>query len=135
MSTPALLCLLTGATCLKIIPDDRELVLVQGSTLTLTCSGLGETRWEFKKDDVPNFQVDQEQKVGKWYEVVQNGNKSSDLTLLNVSWQHTGVYLCTDQVSGESKEVTVFVPGEKSLIISALLSGPSCSNYLYVSFP
>lgn len=108
---------------------------MQGSTLTLTCSGLGETRWEFKKDDVPNFQVDQEQKVGKWYEVVQNGNKSSDLTLLNVSWQHTGVYLCTDQVSGESKEVTVFVPGEKSLIISALLSGPSCSNYLYVSFP
>lgn len=84
---------------------------------------------------MPNFQVDQEQKVGKWYEVVQNGNKSSDLTLLNVSWQHTGVYLCTDQVSGESKEVTVFVPGEKSLIISALLSGPSCSNYLYVSFP
>uniref|UniRef100_A0AAQ5XGZ5 receptor protein-tyrosine kinase n=1 Tax=Amphiprion ocellaris TaxID=80972 RepID=A0AAQ5XGZ5_AMPOC len=81
----------------NITPDDKELVLAEGSSVSLTCSGSGDTTWEFKRDDVP-------------YQVVQTGTTSSVLTLWNVSWKHTGVYQCIDRLTGETKEVAVFVP-------------------------
>uniref|UniRef100_A0A8C4GL34 receptor protein-tyrosine kinase n=1 Tax=Dicentrarchus labrax TaxID=13489 RepID=A0A8C4GL34_DICLA len=76
--------------CLEITPDDKELVLLRGSSVTLNCSGSGETTWEFKRDDV--------------------SGTTSVLTLWNVSWKHTGVYQCIDRHAGETKEVAVFVP-------------------------
>lgn len=110
--TAALLYFCTELRCLEITPDDKELVLAEGSSLTLTCSGSGNTTWEFKKDDVPYFQVDQVQNGGQSYQIVQSSATSSVLTLWNVSWKHTGVYLCIDQHTHETKEVAVFVPGE-----------------------
>lgn len=106
----ALLCFCTELFCLEITPDDTELVLAEGSSLSLTCSGSGETTWEFKRDDVPYFQVEQVQNGRQSYQVVQTGATSSVLTLWNVSWKHTGVYQCIDQLTGETKEVAVFVP-------------------------
>lgn len=106
----ALLCFCTELFCLEITPDDKELVLAEGSSLSLTCSGSGETTWEFKRDDVPYFQVEQVQNGPQSYQVVQTGATSSVLTLWNVSWKHTGVYQCIDRLTGETKEVAVFVP-------------------------
>ncbi|XP_040903802.1 platelet-derived growth factor receptor beta [Toxotes jaculatrix] len=108
LTVTALLYLCTELCCLEITPNDKELILAKGSSLTLTCSGLRETTWEFKKDDVPYFQV--EQNDGKSYRIVQSGKASSVLTLWNVSWKHTGVYQCMDRHTGEIKEVAVFVP-------------------------
>ncbi|CAN9514948.1 unnamed protein product [Ophioblennius macclurei] len=98
--------------CLEITPKDKELVLAEGLSFTLTCSGVGSeaTTWEFKRDDVPYFQVEQLQNGRQSYEVAQNASAST-LTLLNVSWKHTGVYQCVDMLTGETKEVAVFVPG------------------------
>ncbi|XP_019937957.2 platelet-derived growth factor receptor beta [Paralichthys olivaceus] len=110
LTVTTLLCLCTQLFCLEITPNDKELVLAKGSSLSFTCSGLRETTWEFKRDDVPYFQVEQVQNVGQSYEIMPNGATSSVLTLLNVSWKHTGVYLCVDQHTGETKEVVVFVP-------------------------
>ncbi|XP_076595337.1 platelet-derived growth factor receptor beta [Chaetodon auriga] len=106
----ALLYLCTELCCLEITPDDRELVLPEGSSLSLTCSGSGETSWEFKRDDVPYFQVEQVQSGDQSYQIVQSSSTTSVLTLWNVSWKHTGVYQCIDRLTGEAKEVAVFVP-------------------------
>ncbi|XP_076021053.1 platelet-derived growth factor receptor beta [Genypterus blacodes] len=108
----ALLYLLPGLSCVEITPGDREFVLAVGSSLSLTCSGSGPTTWEFKKEDVPYFQVEQIQNpfTGQNYEIVQNGDSSSTLTLWSVTWKHTGVYRCTEEHPGDMKEVAVFVP-------------------------
>ncbi|XP_062249319.1 platelet-derived growth factor receptor beta isoform X1 [Platichthys flesus] len=110
LTVTTLLCLCAQLHCLEITPNDKELVLAEGSSLTLTCSGFRETTWEFKRDDVPYFQVEQVQNAGQSYQIVQSGATSSILTLKNVSWKHTGVYLCVDRHTGETTEVVVFVP-------------------------
>ncbi|KAM3612001.1 uncharacterized protein V6R79_000788 [Siganus canaliculatus] len=105
----ALLCLYASESCcLKITPDHEELVLAQGSSLSITCSGSEETTWEFKRDDVPYFQL--EPNSAPSFQIVQSSVTTSVLTLLKVSWKHTGVYQCVDRHSGETKEVAVFVP-------------------------
>ncbi|XP_035506085.2 platelet-derived growth factor receptor beta [Scophthalmus maximus] len=111
LTVTTLLCIcVSELCCLEITPDDKEFILAKGSSLTLTCSSFGETTWEFKRDDVPYFQVEQVQNVGQSYQIVQSETTSSVLTLSNVSWKHTGVYLCVDRHTGETKEVLVFVP-------------------------
>uniref|UniRef100_A0AAQ4RG28 receptor protein-tyrosine kinase n=1 Tax=Gasterosteus aculeatus aculeatus TaxID=481459 RepID=A0AAQ4RG28_GASAC len=93
----------TELRCLEITPDDEELVLAEGSSLTLTCSGSEDTKWEFKRDDAPHFQAEELQNDGQ-------SHTTSVLTLHNLSWKHTGVYQCNDRHTGETKEVAVFVP-------------------------
>ncbi|XP_068570767.1 platelet-derived growth factor receptor beta [Cebidichthys violaceus] len=110
VTVTALLYFCTELCCLEITPDDKELVLAEGSSLTLTCSGSEDTTWDFKRDDVPYFQAEQVQNDGQSYQIVQSSVTSSVLTLWNVSWKHTGVYQCTDRQTGETKEVAVFVP-------------------------
>ncbi|XP_057707246.1 platelet-derived growth factor receptor beta-like isoform X1 [Corythoichthys intestinalis] len=110
LTVTVLLCLYGNVSCLEVTPHDGELVLAAGSSLTLNCSGSGNTTWEFKRKDVPNFQVELGLHGVQSYQIVQNGANSSTLSLWNVSWKHTGVYLCTDQHTGERKEVNVFVP-------------------------
>uniref|UniRef100_A0A3B4AYB0 receptor protein-tyrosine kinase n=1 Tax=Periophthalmus magnuspinnatus TaxID=409849 RepID=A0A3B4AYB0_9GOBI len=82
-----------GLPCLEITPAGTEFTLDPGSSLTLTCSGSTETAWEFKRDDI-----------------VQNTDMTSVMTLFDVSWKHSGVYLCMDRKTGKSQEVIVFVP-------------------------
>ncbi|XP_068450441.1 platelet-derived growth factor receptor beta [Clinocottus analis] len=109
VTVTALLYFCTELRCLEITPDDKEHVLVEGSSLTLTCSGSEDTNWEFKREDVPYFQAEQLQNDGQSYQIVQSNVTSSVLTLWNMSWKHTGVYQCTDR-TGETKEVAIFVP-------------------------
>lgn len=106
----ALLYLCPALLCLKITPADPEFTLGRGSSLTLTCSGSAETAWEFKRDDVPYFQLDQAQDDKRSFEIVRNSDRASVLVLNDVSWKHSGVYLCIDRLTGESQEVVVFVP-------------------------
>ncbi|KAL3044903.1 hypothetical protein OYC64_013220 [Pagothenia borchgrevinki] len=113
VTVTALLYFCTELRCVEISPDDKELTLAEGSFLSLTCSGSGETTWEFKRDDVPYCQVEQVQNGGPSYEIVQSNLTSSVLSLWNMSWKHTGVYLCVDRHTGETKEVAVFVPDPK----------------------
>ncbi|CAL1613295.1 unnamed protein product [Knipowitschia caucasica] len=106
----ALLYLCPGRRCLEISPADTEFILDPGSSLTLTCSGSKEAAWEFKRDDAPYFQMDHVQHGRRSFQIVQNSDMTSVMTLLDVSWKHSGVYLCIDQVTGESREAVVFVP-------------------------
>ncbi|KAM9849766.1 platelet-derived growth factor receptor beta [Aulostomus maculatus] len=108
VTVTALLYLCAETCCLEITPSNRELVLAQGSSLTLTCSGSGETTWEFKRDDVPHFQKVQNEDQSFISE--QSSDTSSVLTLWDASWKHTGVYQCADTYNGETKEVAIFVP-------------------------
>nr|XP_020500973.1 platelet-derived growth factor receptor beta [Labrus bergylta]XP_020500974.1 platelet-derived growth factor receptor beta [Labrus bergylta] len=110
VTVTALLYLCTKLSCVEITPDEREITLALGSSLTLTCSGSGETTWDFKREDVPYFQVEQVQNGVQSYDIKQSSITTSVLTLWNVSWKHTGVYLCNDRHSGDIKEVSVFVP-------------------------
>lgn len=112
MSSAALLYFCTESSCLEITPDDKEFVLVEGSSLILTCSGSGETTWEFKREDVPYFQLEKVHDDSQSYQIVQTSHTTSVLTLWNVSWKHAGVYQCIDQGTREVKDVAVFVPGK-----------------------
>nr|XP_057919429.1 platelet-derived growth factor receptor beta [Doryrhamphus excisus] len=106
----ALLCLSTDVCCLEVTPRDGQIVLAEGSSLTLTCTGGGETTWAFKRDDVPYFQVEQSPNGVRSYKIEQNGANSSALSLWDVNWKHTGVYQCIDALTGETKDMVVFVP-------------------------
>ncbi|XP_029367799.1 platelet-derived growth factor receptor beta isoform X2 [Echeneis naucrates] len=110
VTVTALLYLCTDLSCLKIAPDDKEIILDSGLSINLTCSGSGEVTWEFKKDDIPYAIMEDLQSGGGRCQSVRRGPNSIVLTLCDVSWRHTGIYQCTDQTSGESQEVVVFVP-------------------------
>uniref|UniRef100_A0A8C8E0X8 receptor protein-tyrosine kinase n=1 Tax=Oryzias sinensis TaxID=183150 RepID=A0A8C8E0X8_9TELE len=132
--------------CLEVTPDEKEIVLAKGSELTLTCSGLMETTWEYKKDDVPYFQVVKDQESHQSYQTVNSGVYASVLTLLKVSWQHTGVYQCINRHTKETKEVAVFVadpkvwfvrsdhgmvPKSEETIIPCMVTNPNISVTLH----
>uniref|UniRef100_A0A672J313 receptor protein-tyrosine kinase n=1 Tax=Salarias fasciatus TaxID=181472 RepID=A0A672J313_SALFA len=119
VTVTALLYFSAELCCLEIRPADTELVLAEGASLTFTCSGSEETTWDFKRDDVPYFQVEPLQNGRPSYEIVQNSSSSSALTLLSVSWRHTGVYQCIDRLTGETKEVAVFVPDPSVFFIES----------------
>ncbi|XP_034546139.1 platelet-derived growth factor receptor beta [Notolabrus celidotus] len=110
LTVTALLYLCATLSCVEITPDEKDLVLSEGSSFSFTCSGSGETTWAFKRDDVPYFQVEQNQSGGQSFTVEQSSATSSVLTLWNVSWKHSGVYQCLDRHTRETKEVSVFVP-------------------------
>ena len=106
------------------------MVLLPDAQLTLTCSGArGAPSWGFKKDDVPYFQVDPAQNRrpsgARSYRVAESAGASA-LTLLGASWKHTGVYVCTDNHTAESREVAVFVAGGSRRALGGLVWGPSC---------
>lgn len=110
MPIAALLYFCTESRCLEITPKDKKHVLAAGSSLTLTCSGSGETTWELKSDEVPYFLEDQS------HQIVQVSRTTSVLTLQNVNWRSTGVYQCKDLHTGEAEEVAIFVPGEPCFV-------------------
>ncbi|KAL4631355.1 platelet-derived growth factor receptor beta isoform X1 [Arapaima gigas] len=85
---------------LEIFPSDTELILDANSSISINCSGWSEVVWMQRL-------FAQEERTPQW---IQNGTTSSTLTLHNVMWNHTGVYTCSEPASGESKEVSIFVP-------------------------
>ncbi|XP_010895133.2 platelet-derived growth factor receptor beta isoform X1 [Esox lucius] len=83
--------------CLEIKPNNTEVIMKPGNTIGFNCSGQGTVKWTFKRDDnVPNF---------------RNETKAmtSVLFLDDVTWKHTGVYVCTETQTNETQEVAVFV--------------------------
>ncbi|XP_026213814.1 platelet-derived growth factor receptor beta [Anabas testudineus] len=107
VTVTALLYFCTELHSLEITPGDKEFVLARGSSLTLTCSGSGETTWEMKSEDAPDFFQDH---GFANYQTLRSSSTSTVLTLSNVTWRDTRVYQCTDKNTEETKEVAVFVP-------------------------
>lgn len=110
----ALLSSCTTGNCLKIVPEEKQLILAEGSSISITCTGSGETTWDFKSDDVPFFQM-KEESGGLNYKIVQSNRTTSVLTLWHVNWKYTGVYQCKDRLTKGMKEVAVFVPSKALL--------------------
>uniref|UniRef100_A0A8C1ZT51 receptor protein-tyrosine kinase n=1 Tax=Cyprinus carpio TaxID=7962 RepID=A0A8C1ZT51_CYPCA len=64
-----------------------------------TCSGWNDVTWSFKQDEkVPEFHVE------------KPSSSSSVLRLEQVTWRHTGVYVCSENGTDETREVAIFVP-------------------------
>ncbi|CAB1325236.1 unnamed protein product [Coregonus sp. 'balchen'] len=83
--------------CVEISPSNSEVIMTPGDSMIFTCSSWGTVGWRFKRDeDIPYFGV-------------ENQNTTSVLILDNVTWRHTGVYVCAEAWTDEAREVAVFV--------------------------
>uniref|UniRef100_A0AAY4B6X6 receptor protein-tyrosine kinase n=1 Tax=Denticeps clupeoides TaxID=299321 RepID=A0AAY4B6X6_9TELE len=87
-----------GGRSLEITPGNTEVILAANSSLTLMCSGWSDVTWKIPHDPIPEgISVD-------------NRRATSVLSLTNVTWKHTGSYVCEEPISYESKAISVFVP-------------------------
>ncbi|KAL0974038.1 hypothetical protein UPYG_G00214570 [Umbra pygmaea] len=94
----AILHLCSEFRCLEISPGNTEVIMAPGDSMNFTCSGRGRVTWWFRReDDVPDFRV-------------ENRNMTGVLTLENVTWRNTGVYICSEEQADDTREVAVFVP-------------------------
>ncbi|KAI4872759.1 hypothetical protein NFI96_027001, partial [Prochilodus magdalenae] len=95
----ALLLLCSPGSALELNPSIREIVLDVNSSFTITCSGWAPVSWRFKREDnVPLFYTE------------NRTNTSSILRLENVTWGHTGVYVCSEDETDVEREVAIYVP-------------------------
>uniref|UniRef100_A0A673GHS7 receptor protein-tyrosine kinase n=1 Tax=Sinocyclocheilus rhinocerous TaxID=307959 RepID=A0A673GHS7_9TELE len=66
---------------------------------SITCSGWSNVTWRFKREEkVPEFHTE------------KRSPSSSILSLEQVTWRQTGVYVCLENGTNETREVAVFVP-------------------------
>ncbi|TRY91336.1 hypothetical protein DNTS_030142 [Danionella cerebrum] len=87
------------SSSLELLPSVPQHVLSRDSSLNITCSGWSPVSWHFRRDEnIPRFGTE------------EISNTSSMLRLEKVSWRHTGVYVCIEKLSNQSREVAVFVP-------------------------
>uniref|UniRef100_A0A671KVL7 receptor protein-tyrosine kinase n=1 Tax=Sinocyclocheilus anshuiensis TaxID=1608454 RepID=A0A671KVL7_9TELE len=92
-----LLCL--GSSGLELNPSITQVVLSINSSFSITCSGWSNVTWRFKREEkVPEFHTE------------KRSPSSSVLSLEQVTWRHTGVYVCLENGTNETREVAVFVP-------------------------
>ncbi|XP_008418392.1 platelet-derived growth factor receptor beta [Poecilia reticulata] len=105
---------------LEIIPDDKEFVLAQGSSLTLTCSGSSQAKWALKRDDSTYYLNQLDESMNSRYKMFEPDATSVALNLTSVSWMHTGVYQCVDDNADEIKEVAVFVPDPEVWFVKSI---------------
>uniref|UniRef100_A0A9J8BPL3 receptor protein-tyrosine kinase n=1 Tax=Cyprinus carpio carpio TaxID=630221 RepID=A0A9J8BPL3_CYPCA len=97
--TTGLLLLCLGSSGLELSPSISQEVLSINSSFSITCSGWNNVTWSFKRDEkVPEFHVE------------KPSSSSSVLRLEQVTWRHTGVYVCSEKGADETREVAVFVP-------------------------
>ncbi|KAM6986621.1 platelet-derived growth factor receptor beta-like [Aplochiton taeniatus] len=83
---------------LELSPSVTKVILIANSSFTVVCSGWGRVTWKLPMQDPPD---------GVYLE---NQGTSSVLELQNVTWKHSGNYICEDPFSVETKEIDVFVP-------------------------
>ncbi|KAL2095212.1 hypothetical protein ACEWY4_009931 [Coilia grayii] len=95
-----LLQLCPGGCGLEITPSAGVVTLAPNSSLTVVCSGWSEVTWKTPLDSKPEM---------KGVEVDDQGT-TSVLQLSNVTWAHTGLYVCEELAERETKEISVFVP-------------------------
>ncbi|XP_051514404.1 platelet-derived growth factor receptor beta-like [Myxocyprinus asiaticus] len=95
--TTVFLCV--GSSGLELSPNISEVILDTNSSLSITCSGWSNVTWRFKREEIiPQFHIQ------------MRSPTSSVLSLENVTWIHTGVYVCSENATNETREVAVFVP-------------------------
>ncbi|KAL2088692.1 hypothetical protein ACEWY4_015591 [Coilia grayii] len=88
-----------GNAGLELTPGDPQVVLEAGSSLSVTCSGSAPVTWHYRSDEnIPDFLVE------------KTTPTSAILHLENVTWRHTGVYVCTEEGHTHAREVAVYVP-------------------------
>ncbi|XP_059372347.1 platelet-derived growth factor receptor beta-like [Carassius carassius] len=98
--TTGLLLLCLGSSGLELSPSVSPVVLSINSSFSITCSGSNNVTWHFKREErVPEFHVEK-----------TSSSSSSVLRLEQVTWRHTGVYVCSENGTNETREVAVFVP-------------------------
>ncbi|XP_016402800.1 platelet-derived growth factor receptor beta-like, partial [Sinocyclocheilus rhinocerous] len=97
--TTGLLLLCLGSSGLELNPSVSQVILSINSSFSITCSGWNDVTWRFKREEkVPEFHVE------------KPSSSSSVLSLEQVTWRHTGVYVCSENGTDETREVAVFVP-------------------------
>uniref|UniRef100_A0A671KU48 receptor protein-tyrosine kinase n=1 Tax=Sinocyclocheilus anshuiensis TaxID=1608454 RepID=A0A671KU48_9TELE len=97
--TTGLLLLCLGSSGLELNPSISQVILSINSSFSITCSGWNDVTWRFKREEkVPEFHVE------------KPSSSSSVLSLEQVTWRHTGVYVCSENGTDETREVAVFVP-------------------------
>uniref|UniRef100_A0A673K9F9 receptor protein-tyrosine kinase n=1 Tax=Sinocyclocheilus rhinocerous TaxID=307959 RepID=A0A673K9F9_9TELE len=97
--TTGLLLLCLGSSGLELNPSVSQVILSINSSFSITCSGWNDVTWRFKREEkVPEFHVE------------KPSLSSSVLSLEQVTWRHTGVYVCSENGTDETREVAVFVP-------------------------
>ncbi|XP_072524379.1 platelet-derived growth factor receptor beta [Salminus brasiliensis] len=96
----ALLLLCSAGSALELNPSIREINLASNSSFSITCSGWAPVSWHFKREEhIPEFRTENRTPT------------SSVLYLENVTWRHTGVYVCLENGTDvEEREVAIYVP-------------------------
>ena len=98
----ALLLLCSAGSALELNPNIRQISLDTNSSLSITCSGWAPVNWRFKREEnVPAFRTE------------TRTNTTSVLHLEHVTWEHTGVYVCSEDETNTEIELAIYVPGEK----------------------
>ncbi|XP_030621486.1 platelet-derived growth factor receptor beta [Chanos chanos] len=93
------LMLCTVSDGLELYPSISEVILTKNSSFSISCKGWNSVSWRYKREEkIPHFEVENPTPT------------TSVLILSNVTWRHTGVYVCTENGTNESKEVTFYVP-------------------------
>ncbi|XP_063058334.1 platelet-derived growth factor receptor beta-like [Engraulis encrasicolus] len=108
----ALLQLSPGGQALEITPNSGEVTLAANSSLTVVCSGWSDVTWK-TPDSSPE--------VKEGVEVFDQGTTST-LELSNVTWSHTGLYVCEEPDAREIKEISVFVPDPEVWFVNTMSS-------------
>ncbi|KAK7137584.1 hypothetical protein R3I94_013287 [Phoxinus phoxinus] len=97
--TTGLVLLCLGGSGLELNPSAPQVILSINSSFTITCSGWRNVTWHYKREEnVPAFHTE------------ARSPTSSVLSLEQVTWTHTGVYVCSENGTNETREVAVFVP-------------------------
>ncbi|KAJ7996416.1 hypothetical protein DPEC_G00236850 [Dallia pectoralis] len=84
--------------CLELSPSEKEVILGTNSSFTVVCSGWSKVTWK------PPYDLSMEGVV------VEDRGTTSVLVLQNVTWRHSGNYICEERATEEAKEISVFVP-------------------------
>ncbi|XP_026774720.2 platelet-derived growth factor receptor beta isoform X2 [Pangasianodon hypophthalmus] len=94
-----ILLLCSAGSGLELSPSTKEIILTTNASISIICSGWAPVSWRYKRDEKqPVFRTE------------NRSLTSSVLHLENVTWRHTGVYVCTEDGSEESREVAIYVP-------------------------
>ncbi|KAL0993868.1 hypothetical protein UPYG_G00114940 [Umbra pygmaea] len=86
------------ALSLELSPSEKEVILGTNSSFTVVCSGWSKVTWK----TAHNHNLE-----GL---VVEDRGTTSVLHLHNVTWRHSGNYICEEHASDEDKDISVFVP-------------------------
>ncbi|XP_063048957.1 platelet-derived growth factor receptor beta-like [Engraulis encrasicolus] len=108
--TVVLCCWCYHGNCLELSPGNQEVVLQAGSNLSINCTGSAPVNWRYRREDnIPDFLVEKTTPTSS-FALPLVDMYSAVLRLDNVTWRHTGVYVCYEEGHTLTREVAVYVP-------------------------